>query len=56
MSAPPKRGHLILVATLARAMYLELERVTPEERTCTYMRWLDRRGQLISTFLAETRH
>lgn len=48
-----ERGHLRLVATIARERYLELMRTAPEERTGIYIRWLERRGQMISTLLAE---
>jgi hypothetical protein len=52
---PEERGHLNLVAQLARVRFLELEATAPEKRCHVYMRWLCRKGQLISGLLAEAR-
>lgn len=41
-------GHLDLVAHIARTRFLELERISPEERRFIYMRWLCRKGQIIT--------
>lgn len=52
-ASPEDRGFANLVATFAKARYLEIARTPPEQRGRVYVRWMDRRGQLITGLLAE---